>query len=109
MPDSALQAVTPRAAADLEHEGRFGVYGGRFVPETLISALDELCAVYDAARREPGFHAELEALWRDYAGRPTPLYRARRLGEAAGGVEVYLKREDRHHTGSHKRNNTLGQ
>jgi tryptophan synthase beta chain len=89
--------------------GRFGPYGGRFVPETLVSALDELAEVYAAADADPAFHAELDALWRDYVGRATPLYRARRLGEAAGGIDVWLKREDLNHTGAHKINNSLGQ
>jgi tryptophan synthase beta chain len=88
---------------------RFGRFGGRFVPETLIAALDELAGVYRQAAADPAYWDELEALLRDFAGRPTPLYRARRLGEAAGGIEVYLKREDLNHTGSHKINNTLGQ
>ncbi|HUE97422.1 MAG TPA: pyridoxal-phosphate dependent enzyme, partial [Longimicrobiaceae bacterium] len=88
---------------------RFGAFGGRFVPETLITALDELTEVYGSARGDASFWAELEDLWRNFVGRPTPLYRARRLGEAAGGVEVYLKREDLNHTGAHKINNTLGQ
>jgi tryptophan synthase beta chain len=88
---------------------RFGRFGGRYVPETLIAALDELSNAYDAARADAGFWSELEQLWRDYVGRPTPLYRAQRLGERAGGVEVYLKREDLNHTGAHKINNTLGQ
>ena len=89
--------------------GRFGIFGGRYVPETLITALDELAAVYDEARRDPGFWSELDALLRDYVGRPTPLYRAERLGAAVGGTRVYLKREDLNHTGAHKINNTLGQ
>ncbi|CAN5851716.1 tryptophan synthase subunit beta [soil metagenome] len=88
---------------------RFGRFGGRFVPETLVAALDELAAAWDDARDDAGFHAELQRLLRDYAGRPTPLYLADRLGEAAGGVIVYLKREDLNHTGSHKINNALGQ
>src|SRR5512142_575401 len=88
--------------------GRFGPFGGRYVPETLMAALDELEAAYAAAREDPAFWAELNALLKDYAGRPTPLYLARRLGEAAG-ARVYLKREDLNHTGSHKLNNTLGQ
>jgi tryptophan synthase beta chain len=88
---------------------RFGRFGGRFVPETLIAALDELTAVYAAAAEDPAFWSELEELRRNFGGRPTPLYRAHRLGEAAGGAEVYLKREDLNHTGSHKINNTLGQ
>ncbi len=90
--------------------GRFGAYGGRFVPETLSAALDELTAVYDTARHEPAFWAELEALQRDYVGRPTPLTLAPRLGaEVGAGVLVVLKREDLNHTGAHKINNTLGQ
>jgi tryptophan synthase beta chain len=88
---------------------RFGAFGGRFVPETLMAALDELTAAYDAACVDAGFRAELDVLLRDYVGRPTPLYRADRLGAAAGGVRVYLKREDLNHTGAHKINNTLGQ
>ena len=88
---------------------RFGKFGGRFVPETLIAALDELVEVYRTASNDPGYWAELDALWKDYVGRPTPLYRADRLGEAAGGIEVYLKREDLNHTGAHKINNCLGQ
>ncbi|MBA2244297.1 MAG: pyridoxal-phosphate dependent enzyme, partial [Gemmatimonadetes bacterium] len=108
MSDSTTLAP-PTAGDEAELTGRFGRYGGRFVPETLITALDELCAVYAEAREEAGFWAELEELWRNYVGRPTPLYLARRLGEAAGGVSVYLKREDLNHTGSHKINNTLGQ
>ena len=88
---------------------RFGRFGGRYVPETLIAALDELTAAYEQARAEPAFWTELDDLWRDYVGRPTPLYHATRLGERAGGVEVYLKREDLNHTGAHKINNTLGQ
>ncbi|MDQ3521180.1 MAG: tryptophan synthase subunit beta [Gemmatimonadota bacterium] len=97
------------AAANAAHSGRFGVYGGRFVPETLIAALDQLTAVYAEASADPSFWTELDGLWRDYVGRPTPLYRAHRLGEAAGGISVYLKREDLNHTGAHKINNTLGQ
>ena len=87
---------------------RFGPYGGRYVPETLIPALDELEREWLAARSDPGFTAELARLLRDYVGRPTPLYRAARLSEAIGG-ELWLKREDLTHTGSHKINNALGQ
>ena len=97
------------AVAEAEHTGRFGPFGGRFVPETLIAALDELTAVYAAARDDDAFWDELGALWRDFVGRPTPLYRARRLGEACGGIDVFLKREDLNHTGAHKINNALGQ
>ena len=87
---------------------RFGPYGGRYVPETLIPALDELEREWLAARSDPAFQGELAGLLRDYVGRPTPLYHARRLSELAGG-EVWLKREDLTHTGSHKINNALGQ
>jgi tryptophan synthase beta chain len=89
-------------------ERRFGPYGGRYVPETLIPALDELEGAWLEARADPGFNDELAALLRDYAGRPTPLYRAARLS-ARVGHDVYLKREDLMHTGSHKINNALGQ
>jgi tryptophan synthase beta chain len=87
---------------------RFGDYGGRYVPETLIPALDELEREWLAARDDPGFEHDLERLLRDYAGRPTPLYLAERLSEACGRT-VYLKREDLLHTGAHKINNALGQ
>ncbi len=89
-------------------ERRFGPYGGRYVPETLIPALDELEREWMAARDDPAYRLELDALLRDYAGRPTPLYRARRFSEAAGRP-VYLKREDLLLTGAHKINNALGQ
>jgi tryptophan synthase beta chain len=89
-------------------EHRFGRYGGRYVPETLMPALDELEAAWVAARDDPAFHAELDALLRDYCGRPTPLYHAERLSERVGRT-VLLKREDLMHTGSHKLNNALGQ
>jgi tryptophan synthase beta chain len=87
---------------------RFGPYGGRYVPETLIPALDELEAAWLEARDDPGFQLELSALLRDYVGRPTPLYLASRLSEAAGR-DIYLKREDLNHTGAHKVNNAIGQ
>jgi tryptophan synthase beta chain len=89
-------------------ERRFGPYGGRYVPETLIPALDELEREWLAARSDPGFTGELRRLLRDFVGRPTPLYRAARLSEAVGG-DVWLKREDLTHTGSHKINNAIGQ
>ncbi|MDP2955996.1 MAG: tryptophan synthase subunit beta, partial [Longimicrobiales bacterium] len=89
--------------------GRFGSFGGRYVPETLMRALDEVEAAFAAAFADPSFVAELDGLLRDFVGRPTPLYRARRLEEAAGHPEIYLKREDLNHTGAHKINNTLGQ
>ncbi len=89
--------------------GRFGVYGGRYVPETLIPALEELEAAYEAARRDPAFAAEVDGYLGSLCGRPTPLYFARRLTETLGGARVYLKREDLLHTGAHKINNTVGQ
>jgi tryptophan synthase beta chain len=89
-------------------EDRFGPYGGRFVPETLISALDELSAAWAEAREDAEFQAELATLLRDFVGRPTPLYLAERLSERAGR-RVYLKREDLAHTGAHKINNAVGQ
>jgi tryptophan synthase beta chain len=89
-------------------EHRFGRYGGQYVPETLMPALAELEEAWAAARADPAYRAELEGLLRDFGGRPTPLYRARRLSERLGRT-VYLKREDLNHTGSHKLNNALGQ
>lgn len=89
--------------------GHFGPYGGRFVPETLMAPLLELEAAYRQARRDPRFRAELARLLRDYGGRPTPLYFARRLTEHVGGARIFLKREDLCHTGAHKINNVLGQ
>jgi tryptophan synthase beta chain len=89
--------------------GRFGDYGGRFVPETLMWALDELAAQYEAARGDQQFQAELRRLLRHYVGRPSPLYHAERLSRHAGGAQIYFKREDLNHTGAHKINNTLGQ
>ena len=89
-------------------EHRFGPYGGQFVPETLMPALAELEAAWIGARADAGFRADLERLLTQYAGRPTPLYEARRLSEAAGRP-IYLKREDLLHTGAHKINNALGQ
>ena len=89
--------------------GYFGAYGGRFVPETLSGALDELAAAYDAARADPGFQERLGDLLSNYVGRPTPLYFTERLTKHAGGAQVYLKREDLNHTGAHKINNAIGQ
>jgi tryptophan synthase beta chain len=95
-------------AATPQVEERFGPYGGRFVPETLIAALDELSAAWAEARTDDDFQAELAGLLRDYVGRPTPLYLAERLS-ARVGRRVYLKREDLAHTGAHKINNAVGQ
>ena len=89
--------------------GRFGPFGGRYVPETLTRALDELIVEYEKAVADESFHAELAELYRQYVGRPSPLYHARRLSEKCGGAQIYLKREDLNHTGAHKINNTLGQ
>ncbi len=89
--------------------GRFGEYGGRYVPETLMAALQELEAAYEQAKADPGFNQELEALLANYAGRPTPLFYAERLTKKLGGAKIYLKREDLLHTGAHKINNCLGQ
>jgi tryptophan synthase beta chain len=96
------------SAAETVVEHHFGPYGGQFVPETLMPALAELEAAWIAARADRGYASELAALLRDFGGRPTPLYRARRLSERAGRP-IYLKREDLNHTGSHKLNNALGQ
>jgi tryptophan synthase beta chain len=89
--------------------GHFGVYGGRYVPEVLMSPLEELEIAYRDAQQDAAFHTELDELLRTYAGRPTPLYFARRLSETLGGARLYFKREDLLHTGAHKINNALGQ
>jgi tryptophan synthase beta chain len=89
--------------------GRFGIYGGRYVPETLMAALLELEHEYELAKSDAVFQKELDDLLRDFAGRPTPLYFAKRLTEELGGAKIYLKREDLLHTGAHKINNALGQ
>jgi tryptophan synthase beta chain len=90
-------------------KGRFGVYGGRYVPETLMAALEELESAYEKAKRDRGFQRRLDELLRTYAGRPTPLFLARRLTQQLRGAKIYLKREDLLHTGAHKINNCLGQ
>jgi tryptophan synthase beta chain len=92
-----------------DERGRYGEYGGRFVPETLVPALDELSAAFREAKADPSFQAELDELLLRYAGRETPVSEARRMSEDLGGCRVLLKREDLCHTGSHKLNNTLGQ
>ncbi len=96
-------------AHDPDGRGHFGPYGGRFLPEALIAAMDELSAEYDKARVDPEFVDELNRLLRDYAGRPSLLTEAPRFAEHAGGARIFLKREDLNHTGSHKINNVLGQ
>ncbi|MCK5681917.1 tryptophan synthase subunit beta, partial [bacterium] len=92
-----------------DENGYFGDYGGRFVPETLIVALNELDDAWSKFRNDPSFQEELAAWLKDYCGRPTPLYRARKLAAALDIKEIYLKREDLAHTGAHKINNTMGQ
>ena len=89
--------------------GRFGVYGGRYVPETLVPALEELEQTYAESKRDPAFRNTLRLHLKQYVGRPTPLYFARRLTQHLGGAKIYLKREDLCHTGAHKINNTIGQ
>ncbi len=104
-----MTVVRTRASRLPDRNGHFGRFGGRFVPETLMAPLIELEQAYAEAKRDPGFRARLKALLRDYAGRPTPLYFARRLTEHCRGARIYLKREDLCHTGAHKINNVLGQ
>jgi tryptophan synthase beta chain len=97
------------ASALPDSSGHFGIYGGRFAPESLMAALDELAQEFEAARQDPAFMAELNDLLTNYAGRPSLLTEARRFAEHAGGARILLKREDLNHTGSHKINNVLGQ
>ena len=92
-----------------DESGHFGIYGGRYVPETLMAALDELVSVYEEARIDPSFRNEFDYYLRDYVGRPSPLYFAERLTQTLGGARIYLKREDLNHTGAHKIKNTIGQ
>ena len=101
------KADTPYQYPDAR--GHFGPYGGVFVAETLVPALEELREAYDAARRDPEFMAEFEYELKHYVGRPSPIYHARRLSERFGGAQIYLKREDLNHTGAHKINNCIGQ
>lgn len=105
--------MTPTAPSPLasmpDAHGHFGPYGGMFVPETLMAALQELTAEYEKAKNDPAFRAELDQLLTDYVGRPTPLYFAKRWSEQLGGAKIYLKREDLLHTGAHKINNAMGQ
>jgi tryptophan synthase beta chain len=103
-------AISTKATASVpDAAGRFGDYGRRFVPETLMYALEQLTAEYAKAKADPEFQARLDGLLRDYVGRPSPLYFAERLTEHCGGARIYLKREDLNHTGAHKINNSLGQ
>jgi tryptophan synthase beta chain len=105
----ASDGVAHPSGHEPDVRGHFGKYGGRFVPEALIAALDELTTVYEKARGDREFLDELDRLHRDYTGRPSPLTDAPKLGEHAGGARILLKREDLNHTGSHKINNVLGQ
>ena len=104
-PGLAMKVTKPLS----DSRGRFGEYGGRFVPETLMAALEELEAAYRSAQEDAAFQAELVFLLKHYAGRPTPLYHAANLSRRLGGAQIYLKREDLAHTGAHKINNALGQ
>lgn len=107
---STTPDLAREAAANSPHsKGRFGVHGGQYVPETLMSAVNELEEAYDRYKDDPDFNAELTALLNDYAGRPSRLYRADRMTADLGGARIYLKREDLNHTGAHKINNVLGQ
>ena len=108
-PPAPAHNVSCQLSALPTPDGRFGVYGRRFVPETLMAALDELTDEYAKAKADPQFQADLDALLKDYVGRETPLYFAERLTEHCGGARIYFKREDLCHTGAHKINNTLGQ
>ncbi len=98
-----------KAGCQPDRKGHFGIFGGRYVPETLMPVLAELEEAYRQVRRDADFKREFAAILKDYVGRPTPLYQAKRLGDALGGIRVFLKREDLTHTGAHKINNTIGQ
>src|SRR5215212_12134763 len=103
------ERVLPARPGWPDATGHFGVFGGRFVPEALIAALDELTEAYEAMRIDPVFLDKFDRLQRDYTGRPSPLTEVERFAEHAGGARILLKREDLNHTGSHKINNVLGQ
>ncbi len=105
----AAAAGSPSGAQSPDTLGRFGTFGGRFVPETLMDALDQLAAAYESTRTDPDFQARLDDYLKNYVGRPSPLFLAERLTKFAGGAEIYLKREDLNHTGAHKINNAIGQ
>ena len=107
IPTSAEKRAAQAAVPD--NQGRFGSFGGRYVPETLVYALDQLEAEYAKARADAAFQAELDELLKYFVGRPSPLYHAKRLSEKIGGAQIWLKREDLNHTGAHKINNTIGQ
>nr|WP_314428650.1 tryptophan synthase subunit beta [uncultured Brevundimonas sp.] len=104
-----MNAILPNSYAWPDAEGRFGPYGGRFVPETLMPLIHELNAAYEAAKADPSFQAELDGFLEHYVGRASPLYFAERLTDHFGGAKIWLKREDLNHTGAHKINNCMGQ
>ena len=108
-PQAPMQPADGEAPRVPDVRGHFGPYGGRFVPEALMAALDELQEAYEHARSDPEFQSELAQLQRSYTGRPSPITEVRRFAESAGGARILLKREDLNHTGSHKINNVLGQ
>ena len=108
-PSSPSNRPSPLIGSWPDGAGRFGPFGGRFVAETLMGPIEELDAAYERFGADPAFHAELRAELRDFVGRPSPLYHARRLSETLGGAQLWLKREDLNHTGAHKVNNTVGQ
>jgi tryptophan synthase beta chain len=108
MPSQFLDQLSPDASLP-DEKGRFGEFGGRYVPETLIAALDQLEDEYNKAKTDPEFQATLDELLRDFVGRASPLYFAKRLTEKCGGAQIWFKREDLNHTGAHKINNTIGQ
>ncbi|PVY33766.1 tryptophan synthase subunit beta [Williamsia muralis] len=105
----ASAGLASRTSFEPDRGGHFGVYGGRHVPEALMAVIEEVTAAYEKVRSDDEFLGELDRLQRDYTGRPSPMYEARRLSELAGGARIFLKREDLNHTGSHKINNVLGQ
>src|SRR5215204_5508951 len=108
--DVATKPAAGEAKTSLpDAHGRFGRFGGRYAPETLMPALTELEEAWEAARKDPSFQEEIERLARYYVGRPTPVYFAENLTRTIGGAKIYLKREDLAHTGAHKINNALGQ
>ena len=108
MPTQFLPQPSPDASLPDEN-GRFGKFGGRFVPETLVAALDQLEDEYKKAQQDPDFQKQLDGLLRDFVGRASPIYYAKRLTEATGGAQIWFKREDLNHTGAHKINSTIGQ
>ena len=108
-PSTLSNRPSPLIGSWPDGAGRFGPFGGRFVAETLMGPIEELDAAYERFGADPAFHAELRAELRDFVGRPSPLYHARRLSETLGGAQLWLKREDLNHTGAHKVNNTVGQ